>query len=48
MMFSGKLFAIASAVLAVTVNGSPVEVAKRQQAVRSLYIPLDAAEKSKH
>jgi hypothetical protein len=47
MMFPRKLFAIASAVLAVTVNGSPVEVAKRElQAVRSLYIPLDAGEKA--
>jgi hypothetical protein len=48
MMFSGKLLAIVGAVLAVTVNGSPVEVGKRElQAVRPFCIPLDVAEESK-
>jgi ATP-dependent protease HslVU (ClpYQ) peptidase subunit len=48
MMFSGGLFAIAGAVLAVAVNGSPAEVAKRElQAARSLCIPPDVAERSK-
>jgi hypothetical protein len=56
MMLSGKLFAIASAVLAVAVHGSSVEVAKRQEIeippVRSpctpLGVDLRVAEKSRH
>jgi hypothetical protein len=48
MMFSGKLLAVVGAVLAVAVNGSPVEVGKRElQAVRPLCIPPDVAEESK-
>jgi hypothetical protein len=47
-MFSGKLFVIIGAVLAVVVNGSPVEVAERElRAVRSLCVLLDVAKKSK-
>ena len=42
MMFSGKLFTIISAVLAVAVNGSPVELAERApQTVRHPHGPLD-------
>jgi hypothetical protein len=49
MVFSAKLFAIAGAVLAAMVNGSPVEVEKRElHAVRPLCIPIDVAEKSGH
>jgi hypothetical protein len=49
MRFSGNLFAIVGAVLAVTVNGSPVEVAKRgPHVVRSICIPPDVAENFKH
>ena len=41
-MFFGKVFTIVSAVLAVAVNGSPIEAAGRElQAVRHLRGSLD-------